>query len=276
MNTSAASLPRILSPRCEKVCAMGFVVIAENFLLLPVQNDKIVLHGLKFARGVWRWHYKCMCPHCLVNTQLAGAFYSTYAFFINLCSWPTEKHGWKTILLTVDRICITDQTFPCFLFFASRNNCGVNVIEKKFSSIDSIPRCNFYVNIIKWSNYESFVCQKRKKRERGSEYSSCPVAFYFERTCSFRKVSLKRGIDFAGWKCKTLSGFISFFAESLKFHGTSSIPSLSSLTVHLFVPLFAIHNVLFNARRLFRSAAVFAADPAICLNYCATKSCRAH
>lgn len=56
--------------------------------------------------------------------------------------------------------------------------------EKTLNLADAIPRCSFYVNIIKRGNYESFVCQKRKEEKEGrgarSEYSRA-VAFYFER-----------------------------------------------------------------------------------------------
>jgi len=67
--------PRILSPHCEKVCApRAFAVITENFLPLPKQNDKIVSRGIKFAHGVWRWHYKRMfalpCKHAVSQHTL--------------------------------------------------------------------------------------------------------------------------------------------------------------------------------------------------------------
>jgi len=75
--------PRILSPHCEKVCApRASAVITENFLPLPGQNDKIVSRGIKFARGVWRWHYKrtfaLPCKHAVSRCTLF--FYMRYAY----------------------------------------------------------------------------------------------------------------------------------------------------------------------------------------------------
>lgn len=61
--------PRILSPRCEKVCATSFRHNCRKFSAVTEQNDKIVSRGIKFARGVWRWHYKRMwalpCKHAV-------------------------------------------------------------------------------------------------------------------------------------------------------------------------------------------------------------------
>lgn len=56
------------SGAASKYALRASIVIAENFLLLPEQNDKIVSRGIKFVYTASGGDIINVCSRCLVNT----------------------------------------------------------------------------------------------------------------------------------------------------------------------------------------------------------------